>query len=176
MDKKHSKNNKKKDQVIRKKRQNNIPDSWDIVKKKDSVFLLFYCKNKTIAKIEILPEIINDLMVELNQHIIVDSNLADSWTFRKPLEEEAPDFLTIMNKGKILGTLPIDSDTGKKLSKQLIKYTNKITIKEKLNTLRKTKPKTFYLTSFLTVLVISIIIYSIVTNILYNFGIILPTI
>lgn len=166
-----AKNNK----PISKKPSQKTPDSWDIVDKNKDKFLVFYKQEKTLAEIQITPETMNDLMVELNNHLIVDKNIADSWTFRKPIEPGMPEFLTIMSDGKILGTLPIEEATGVKLAKQLEKYSQKLTIGQKLNKFRKNKPKSFYLISFFATIVIGVFMYSIIVKILYNFGITLPT-
>lgn len=165
----------KRTKKIDKKPSNKTPDSWDILKKNKQSLLVFYKKDKILAELEITPETMNDMMVELNNHIIVDDNIADSWALRKPLQEGLPEFLTIMNDGKILGTLPIDEETGKKLSSQLVKYSQRLTMLQRMNRFRKKKPKSFYFTSFLTIIVLGILLYSVIANILYSFGIILPT-
>lgn len=157
-----------------KKKSIKSPTSWDIVYKNKNKFLTFYSKETVLAEIPLTPESLNDLMTELNNHIIVDDNIADSWTFRQSIEQGQGEYLTILNEGKILGTLPIDEKTGKKLGSQLEKYIKKPTIIQSINIMRKQKPKRFYLVSFFAVIVMSIIAYGIVANILENFGLTIP--
>ena len=157
---------------IPKKSKDHTPDAWDILDgDSEHKALVFYKNNKTIATIPITPDVLNEILFELNQHIIIDENIADSWTYRTPLDENLPEYLTIMNSGKILGTLPVDEATGRKLAKQLNKYFESKSIKQRLNQMRKTKKKRFYFLAFISLLVAGVLIYNLILNIIGNFGI-----
>ena len=158
--------------TISKKNENKTPDAWDILEnKKGHKVLAFYRNDKIIAELPIATEVLNDILFELNQHIIVDDNIADSWTYRKPLDNNMPEYLTLMNDGKILGTLPVDDSTGKKLSKQLHKYYERKTFSQRLKSMYRNKKKTFYFASFFVVLIVGIFLYNLSLNIMGNFGI-----
>lgn len=165
---------KKVDTQISKKKSSTTPTEWDIVIRNKKQFLTFYNKETVLAEVPLTPDYLNDLMTELNNYIIVDDNIADSWTFRQPLEEGQPEYLTILNEGKILGTLPIDETTGKKLGNKLSRYTKKPTVIQSINIMRKAKPKRFYVLAFFTVITAGVILYGILANILDNFGLTIP--
>jgi hypothetical protein len=98
------------------------PDGWNIEQEKDVPVLVFYKSDSPIMKIEITPETMGEMLEELNETLILKTNSADSWTIRSPEDESLPDFLTLINSGKVLGTLEIDKATGFKMWMYLSKY------------------------------------------------------
>lgn len=169
-----SDNNKYKPKKIGKKKklQKNkptIPTGWDIIDDNGTPKLFFYRNDKVITEIEVAPETMNDLMVELSEHIITDNNIADSWTYREPADTSLPDYLTLLKDGKILATLPVDSIIGKKLGKSFNKYVEKVPLKKRINKLRTEKPKRFYSSAFLIALVAGVLLYNIFVNIILTF-------
>lgn len=137
-------------------RKNNkiAPDSWDIIEGKGHSILVFYRKDEPLASIPILPETMSSLMLALSSHLIVENEMADSWTYRQPIDPELPDYLTLLKDGKILGTLPIDYKTGKKINESMSKYAIKPKLFKKINTWRKTNKTLFIILATATMLAI----------------------
>lgn len=159
---------------VAKKKPSLSPDSWDIVQSGKERKLVFYKKDSMLVEIEITPESLNDILVEINKYLIVDDNIADSWTYRRPFDSSMPDYLTLLSQGKILGTLPVDDRVGKKLAENLSRYFQKKTIIERIKAMQKTKKKRFYFLAFITVLITGFLLYSIIINILSGFGLTVP--
>ena len=158
-------------QAIAKKPSSKTPDAWDISAEGKNKKLIFYKQDKVLAELPINPETMNELIAELSNLIIIDDNIATSWTYRTPAGEGMPEFLTLMKEGKILGTLPVDKTVGRKLGKELSKYIAKPNLWQRVNRMRKTKPKSFYFVSFIFAVIAGILMYNIFLNIFGNVGI-----
>lgn len=160
--------NKKKNSITKnqkiKKVNKLMPDSWDIENVDGTEILSFYRNDNKITEIPVTPEVFAELMLKLNEKIIIESNMADAWTYRKPVESGMPDFLTIIREGKILGTLTIDETDGKKLYKNLSKYGETKTIKESFNIWRKNHKILFALSTIIAAIVISSMIWGILSS------------
>lgn len=156
---------------VAKKPSSKTPDAWDIKETGRKKSLVFYKQDKVLTEIPITPETMNELISELSNLIIVDDNIASSWTYRQPAAEGLPEFLTLMKDGKILGTLPVDKTVGRKLGKELSKYTVQPNMFQKIKRMRKSKPKRFYFLSFIISAVAVILMYNVMLNIFGNFGI-----
>lgn len=131
------------------------PDSWDIIEEKGHSTLVFYRKDMPIASVPILPETMSSLMLALSSHLIVENEMADSWTYRQPVDPELPDYLTLLKDGKILGTLPIDYKTGKKINESMSKYSVKPKLLTKINTWRKNNKTLFIIVTTVAIVTIT---------------------
>jgi hypothetical protein len=98
------------------------PDSWSVEEEKGDLVLVFYRMENPIMKIDVTPSTMGDIIKTLNEIIIVDDQMADSWSIRNPDDPTLPSFLSIMKSGKLLGTLPLDKKDGLKMLNQMSQF------------------------------------------------------
>jgi hypothetical protein len=114
-----------------------VPDSWVVEETSGKLYLTFIKDEVELMKVEINAEIFGPLLSELNEIIITDDNLADSWTLRKPDNSELPDYFSLIKEGKVLATLPVDKATGFKLMMRFNHYKPKVSPWKSLKTWAK---------------------------------------
>lgn len=130
-----------------------VPDSWEIEESSEGKILTFYRLDKKLAEIPVTPEVLSEIMVKLSENIIVDENIADSWTYRSPIESDKPDYLTLLKDGKILGTLPVDKNDGTKLLSKLEHYKATVPFKKRFKSWRKNHKIMFFFSSIITLII-----------------------
>jgi hypothetical protein len=105
-----------------------FPDSWSIDEVKGKNVLTFYKQDFPIMKLELDAEMIAPLLEELNDNFVLDSDIADAWTYRVPAEGDI-DILTLFRDGQPLGSLPVDKVTGFKMWTSLSKFKPSVDVK-----------------------------------------------
>lgn len=130
-----------------------VPDSWEIEESSEGKILTFYRMDKKLAEIPVTPDVLSEIMVKLSENIIVDENIADSWTYRSPIEPNKPDYLTLLKDGKILGTLPVDKNDGTKLLSKMEHYKEQLPFKTRFNRWRKNHKIMFFFSMLISILV-----------------------